>query len=310
MAMPSEALKNLHGIIPPLVTPLLDRDRLDNPGLERLIEHVLAGGVHGIFILGTTGEGPSLSYRLRRELITATCRFVNHRVPVLVGITDTSIEEAVSLARHAAEAQADAVVSSAPYYLPLVQEELAGYIRQLARETPLPLMLYNMPAMTKMVFEPETLRSLLDVQNVIGIKDSSGDLSYFSSIVEVAKARPEWRIFMGPELLLTEALRRGGHGGVNGGALIDPGLLVALYRAGCDRDQTLVAALESRLRNLGRIFEVGKAPSCGIAALKHALSLMGVCSEVPAMPLMRLGAIETSRVRAILEDLGIAMRRS
>src|SRR5512136_2166219 len=83
----------VRGIIPPLVTPLRERDTLDAAGLERLIEHVLSGGVHGLFILGTTGEGPSLSYRLRREVISRTCRQVANRVPVLVGITDTAFVE-------------------------------------------------------------------------------------------------------------------------------------------------------------------------------------------------------------------------
>ena len=80
----------LTGIVPPLVTPLRARDELDVAGLEKLIEHILAGGVSGLFILGTTGEGPSLSYRLRREFIGRVCRQVNNRVPVLVGITDTA----------------------------------------------------------------------------------------------------------------------------------------------------------------------------------------------------------------------------
>ena len=93
----------LRGIIPPLITPLVERDALDIGGLERLIEHVLAGGVHGLFILGTSGEGPSLSYRLRRDLMDRVCRQVVGRVPVLVGITDTAFVESVTLARHAAD---------------------------------------------------------------------------------------------------------------------------------------------------------------------------------------------------------------
>src|SRR5688500_15299138 len=104
----------MHGIIPPLVTPLIGRDEIDVAGLERLIEHVLAGGVHGLFILGTTGEAPSLSYRLRRELIERVCRQVKERVQVLVGITDTAFVESISLAGHAAECGATAVVLSTP----------------------------------------------------------------------------------------------------------------------------------------------------------------------------------------------------
>src|SRR5688572_818806 len=94
----------LRGIVPPMVTPLRDRDTLDVAGLERVIEHLLAGGVHALFILGTTGEAPSLSHRLRRELITRTCRQASNRVPVLVGITDTAFVESIEISRHAADA--------------------------------------------------------------------------------------------------------------------------------------------------------------------------------------------------------------
>jgi 4-hydroxy-tetrahydrodipicolinate synthase len=97
------------GIIPPLVTPLKSRDEIDRLGLERLVNHVISGGVHGIFILGTTGEAPSLSYRLRRELISLVTKQVAGRIPVLVGVTDTSYIETVELARHAHESGADAV---------------------------------------------------------------------------------------------------------------------------------------------------------------------------------------------------------
>src|ERR1051325_8062257 len=107
----------LTGIIPPLVTPLKDRDTLDARGLERVIEHVLAGGVHGLFLLGTTGEGTSLSYRLRHELVSSACWQVNGRVPLLVAVTDTSFIESVNLARHSAACGANALVVAPPYQM-------------------------------------------------------------------------------------------------------------------------------------------------------------------------------------------------
>ena len=107
----------LCGIVPPVVTPLLDRDTLDVAGLERVLEHILTGGVSGLFLLGTTGEAQGLSYRLRREVIERACRQVAGRVPVLVGITDTAFVESVGLARLAADSGADAVVVAPPYYI-------------------------------------------------------------------------------------------------------------------------------------------------------------------------------------------------
>src|SRR4051812_22625373 len=131
----------LTGIIPPMITPLRGRDELDVAGLERLIEHILAGGVNGLFILGTTGEGPSLSYRLRGELIERVCKQVRQRVPILVGITDTSFAESVTGPRGAGEPGADALVVPPPYYLPEAQPELQEYLEHLVPQLPLPLYL-------------------------------------------------------------------------------------------------------------------------------------------------------------------------
>lgn len=288
-----------------MVTPLLGRDQLDVAGFERLLERVIAGGVHGVFILGTTGEAPSLSYRLRREVIDRTCQFVRGRVPVIVGITDTSLVEAVNLARHAAAAGAQAVVTAAPYYFPTGQPELIDWIQQLVPELPLPVYLYNMPQMTKVTFEPETIRQLTQLTGIAGLKDSSGDLNYFQKLVEVAKARPDWRVFVGPELLLVETLRLGGHGGVNGGAQIDPGLLVGLYDATLRGDNATVERLQARLVQLGEIYRVGRHASTVIKGVKCALNLMGLCASELAEPLRAFNEPERRIVAERLTALGL-----
>jgi 2-dehydro-3-deoxy-D-pentonate aldolase len=286
-----------------MVTPLLGRDQLDVAGLERVLERVLAGGVHGVFILGTTGEAPSLSYRLRREVIDRTCQVVRGRVPVIVGITDTSVVEAINLARHAAAAGAQAVVTAAPYYFPEGQPELIDWAQRLVPDLPLPVYFYNMPQMTKVTFEPETIRQLTQLQNIAGLKDSSGDLKYYAKLVEVAKARPDWRVFVGPELLLVDTLRLGGHGGVNGGAQIDPGLLVGLYDATRRGDTATVERLQARLVQLGEVYKVGRHASTVIKGVKCALNLLGICSGELAEPLRAFNEPERARVRAVLESL-------
>jgi len=297
--------KPLRGIVPPLITPLLDRDTLNREGLERLIERVIVGGVHGLFILGTSGEAPSLSYRLRREVIALTCRQVRDRVPVLVGITDTSFVESVSLAHVAAEAGAQAVVSSSPYYFPAGQPELLEFIERLVPELPLPLFLYNMPQMTKTQFSRDTLRHVTHLDRIAGVKDSSGDLAYFDQLLDVARHRPDWGLFVGPERLLVETLRRGGHGGVNGGAQIEPRLFVDLYEAAIRRDDGRVAELQERLLSLGRIYQVGQHASTVIKGMKCALSLLGVCDDFMAEPFHRFREPERERVRQVLVELGL-----
>lgn len=293
-------LRPFRGIIPPLITPLTDRDTLDVEGLDRLLEHVIAGGVQGIFLLGTTGEAPSLSYRLRRELVTRACQGVRGRVPILVGITDTAFLESVALARHAADAGASAVVLSTPYYFPAGQTELLGYTQHIAAELPLPLVLYNMPSLTKVWFDVETLRQLASIDKVVGIKDSSGDLDYFGRLMTLRAQRPDWSIMIGPEAFLPQAMQLGGDGGVAGGANVFPTLFVACYQAAVAGDSTQVAAIGQTISDLQRIYDIGKYASRHIKATKCAASLLGLCDDFMAEPFHRFHPADRERVREIL----------
>jgi len=292
----------LRGIIPPLVTPLKDRDALDVPGLERVIRHALAGGVHGLFLLGTTGEGPSLSHRLRRELIERSCKLVNGRVPLLFGITDTSFVESVNLARAAAEAGADAVVLSPPYYMPEGQPELREYLEHLLPELPLPLFLYNMPPLTKVPFELDVVRWALDQPRIVGMKDSSGSMVYFNRAREATRARAGWSLLIGPEELLAEAVLLGGHGGVCASANIFPRLYVELYAAAQRGDLPRVRALHTvTMRVAEEVYRVGQHPSAVIKGVKCALSCLGLCDDFMAEPFHRFGEPERRRIQAALK---------
>src|SRR5450432_3413644 len=170
------------GLICPMATPLATATQLDVAGVERLVPHLIDGGVHALFILGTTGEGPSLSYAVRRQLIERVTRLAGPAMPVLVAITDTSRDESLALANFAADHGASAVVLAAPYYFPMTQQDLLGYVTRLAGDLPLPLFLYNMPSHTKVSFAPDTVRQLTELPNLHGFKDSSGDLQYFQKV--------------------------------------------------------------------------------------------------------------------------------
>ena len=167
----------LKGVIPPMVTPLLDNKTLDINGLEKLVEFLISGGVHGLFVLGTTGEGPSLGLHLRKELIKRTAGMVDGRIPVLAGITDTSFDSSLELAEYAAGCGVDAVVIAPPYYIPITQEEMAYYIENLAPKLPLPFLMYDIPACTRLHMSVETIKVAKELGS-IGIKDSSGDISF------------------------------------------------------------------------------------------------------------------------------------
>ena len=295
----------LHGIIPPLVTPLSRRDELDREGLARLVERLIDGGVSGVFLLGTTGEAPSLSYRLRRELIRETIRLIDGRTQVLVGVTDTAFVETVNMAVHAADCGADAVVLTTPYYFPAGQTELTSYIRNLASELPLPLVLYNMPQLTKVWFEFETIKKLTDIESIVGIKDSSGDLEYFGKLCELKSVRPDWSVMIGPEAMLGEAMAAGGDGGVAGGANVLPKLFVDRYKALAAGDQIKADAAQEQINMFQQIYDVGKYASRHIKATKCALSLLGICDDLPADPFHRFREPERKKVAEILVKMNV-----
>lgn len=133
---------------------------MDVQGLDNLIEHVIEGGVHGVFILGTTGEAQSLSFDLRAQMVVETAKLLKARLPLLVGISDTSVSDSCRLAQIAKENGADAVVSAPPYYYATGQAELAEFYETLIPQLPLPIYLYNMPTHTKVSFAPETIKRI------------------------------------------------------------------------------------------------------------------------------------------------------
>ena len=295
----------LRGIIPPLATPLTARDRLDLAGLERLVERTISGGVHGLFVLGTTGEAAALSLRVRRELVERVVEQVGGRVPVLVGVSDTSLAESLAAAEHAAEAGADAVVATSPYYLPLEQPELFDFFRAIHDESPLPLYLYNMPGLTKTWISPEVIREAMQLPNVHGLKDSSGDLAYFREAAAELHRRPDWSLLVGSELLMVDALSLGGHGCVSGGANVHPRLFVDLYEAAVRADQPAVERLQGQWNQLAVIYNDGQYGSCAIRGIKCGLALLGICDERMATPFRPVRDEQRAVIAAALKELGL-----
>jgi 4-hydroxy-tetrahydrodipicolinate synthase len=280
--------KKLRGIVPPLVTPLLDNTTLDIDGLERLIEHVVSGGVHGIFILGTTGEGPSLSIDLKKEMIKQTARILNKRLPLLVGISDTSIVESIRLSEFSCESGADAVVSAPPYYFTTAQPELAEFYESLIPQLELPLYLYNMPGMTKMSFAPETVKRIAESEKVIGFKDSSANGTYFQKVMYEMRAHKDFSIFIGPEEMMAELVLMGADGGVNGGANLFPKLYVELYSAASCGNVEEVKRLQLKVMQISAtIYNAGSYGSSFLKGIKCSLSVLGICNDFMASPFNR-----------------------
>lgn len=296
----------LRGIVPPLVTPLLDNNTLDVEGLERLIEHVIAGGVQGIFILGTTGEAQSLSFNLRCEMIMQTTRILKKRLPLLVGISDTSVADSISLAKVAEESGADAVVSAPPYYYATGQAELAEFYEQLIPQLPLPIYLYNMPTHTKVSFAPITIRRIAENPKVIGFKDSSANGGYFQSVMYEFRDRPEFSIFVGPEEMMAEVVLMGAHGGVNGGANMFPKLYVDLYNAAASKNIEKVHELQTKVMQISTtIYSVGSYGSSYLKGVKAGLSVLGICNDFLASPFSKFDEEHKEKIRLAIKNLNL-----
>lgn len=293
---------HLKGIIPPIITPLTADSKLDENGLERLIEHLISGGVHGIFLLGSNGEAPSLTYALRKEMVTKACEYIDHRVPVLVGITDSSFEGSIEIAKHAKIAGADAVVIAPPYYFPISQNEMIDYLESLIPEVPLPFMMYNMPSCTKLQLSLETVNRAKEL-GAIGIKDSSGDMDYLHSLIEEFKDTPEFSIIVGTESFLPETIKRGGHGAVAGGANFYPKLFVDMYNASVAHNLDAIAKLDEKVKYIyDTIYSVGKYESRITKGIKCALSVMGICNDDMALPLRKFETREREEIKKHIEQ--------
>jgi 4-hydroxy-tetrahydrodipicolinate synthase len=297
----------LKGIIPPVITPLLDNNTIDVKGLESLIEHLITGGVHGLFMLGTTGEATSLSYELRKELIKRTSELVNHRVPVVVGITDTALHGALLIADYTADMGLDGLVVAPPYYLPIAQEEMRDYLENLVPKLRLPFLMYDMPGCTKLHMSIETIKRAKEL-GAIGVKDSSGDMSYLYSLIQEFKSSPDFSIIAGTELFLPDTILNGGHGAVAGGANVFPKLFVDLYDASVNRDLDRIALLRDKVMMINStIYNVGKHSSRIVKGIKCALSVMGICDDYMALPLRRHGKEERKRIAQYVEQLKLIM---
>jgi len=269
-----------------------------------LVNHLVQGGVHGIFILGTTGESTSLPYPIRHRLVEETCNLVQKRIPILVGITDTAVSESLKLAQTAQYSGASALVAAPPYYFSLGQPELIEYYEFLADRLPLPLFLYNMPSHTKINIEPETVKELAKHENIIGLKDSSGSTAYFNKLLFHMKDDPDFSLFVGPEEIMAETVLLGGNGGVNGGANMFPELYVDLYNAAVAGDIEEVRKLHAMVMSISAgLYSLGQFGSSYLKGLKCALNLLGICNDYMSSPLHMFRKEEKSQLALNLAEI-------
>ena len=218
----------IHGIIPPVATPMRDNEDLDLPRFKWFLDHLIGHGVHGVFVLGTNSEFYALDEREKQEVIATAVAHVNKRVPVYAGTGAETTREAVRLTRMADREGVDGISVITPYFVSPSQQEIFDHYRRIAEATKLPVLLYNNPSTCGgLKIDVQTVARLAEIPNICGVKDSSGDLQNTVEYIRVAPER--FAVMMGRDTLILPALMMGATGAVPATGNIAPHLLVEIY---------------------------------------------------------------------------------
>ena len=297
-------VRDLHGVLPALVTPMTSKGMVDEPAIGRLVEHVIAGGVHGVLPLGSTGESASLDETGRRRMLGATVKAVGGRVPVICGVAQSNLAAAVAEVRAAKELGASAALVAPPYYYPMDQPTVARFYRELAAQVSLPVLVYNIPQFTKVAIAPATMAQLAREGVVAGTKDSSRDFEYFEQVCAATEDMADFRVFTGSDTMLLASLAMGGAGTICGAGNVAPAWVVRVYDLFKSGDWNAARLEQNRLLELVLSLRAGVFP----AAIKAGLSMMGICEPWPAVPVAPLDEFATSELRNRLEAWGLLVR--
>ncbi len=296
----------LRGVVPPIVTPLNPDFSLDLESLTRAIGHLLTGGVHGLFFLGSTGEVAFHDRAARRRILEHAVKIVDGRVPVLAGAVDPATDRVIANARDAAAIGADAVVVTAPFYARTSQSEIIDHFRAVAAASPVPVVAYDIPVCVHSKLERASVAALASEGVIVGLKDSSGDAGNLRYVLGDLRDTKVWCL-TGGELAVDGELLMGVHGVVPGLGNVDPSGYVRLYDAAMRGDWERARREQQRLC---RLFEITKVAlsrisvgAGGYGGFKTAMVLQGIIAHnTTARPQQPLDAGETEAVRAILRE--------
>ncbi|MBO9626716.1 MAG: dihydrodipicolinate synthase family protein [Microbacterium sp.] len=285
----------LEGTIPPVIAPLAEDRTVDVAGVRRVTEHLLAGGVDGLFVLGSCGEGPTLRRSVADALVAEYVRAADGRVPVLAGVGETSTERAIEALRAAEDAGASGIVAMAPmYFLADGDGEVIRHLEAVAAATTLPVVVYNIPHLTGHPITPAALAAVAAIDNVVALKESSGIWEIYEPLARTASASG-LAVFQGAESLIARSIAAGADGAVPGIANVAPGLAVELVRAARARDAS-ADDLQARLDAVCDLYSSG----FWLASLKYAVSVLGLAAPTAGAALPGLAPEGERRVRDIV----------
>lgn len=287
------------GIIPAMITPLTGQEEIDTVALRRLVNFLVEGGVHGLFAVGSQGEAFALSPAEKKCVVEIVVDETRGRVPVYAGTGAVTTRETIALTQMAEKAGADAVSLITPYFISPSADELYEHYVAIARSTRLPIILYPNPARTGVHLSADLVARLAKVSNIIGIKDSSGDLTL--TLEYIRRTGPGFHVLMGRDTLIYAALACGGAGAIAATANVAPRLVVEIYEAFKAGDLDRARQAQARLAPLRIAFEMGTFP----VVIKEALALMGICSGKAKAPIKPLSESRRQDLAQVLQEMGI-----
>ena len=289
------------GIIPAMVTPLDDQGRINEGALRKLTNHLIDGGVHGLFPVGSQGEFFSLIFEQKKEAIRIVVDETRDRVPVYAGTGAVTTREAIETTKMAQDLGVSAVSAITPYFLVPSQRELIAHYTAVAKACPkLPILLYSNPDRTQVPFPTSTVLELAAVENIVGIKDSSGDMSLTAEYIRLTRGM-DFHVLMGRDTLIYAALCYGAKGSICATGNVDPRVPVEIYEAFLAGDHRRALEAQYRLAPLRIAFGLGTFP----VVIKEALNLIGIEAGPAVPPVGPMTRENREKLRKILVEMGL-----
>ncbi len=289
------------GIIPALATPMNDDESINEKGLKELIDFVIKGGVYGIFVSGSQGESFSMTMDEKKRVIATSIEASDGRVPIYAGTGTITTSQAVQLTKMARELGADAVSVTTPYFIKPSQKELIDYYKAVSDSAEdMPVLLYSNPMRTGVLIDVDTVVKLSELDNIIGMKDSSGDIVQTSAYIEATKDK-DFSVLVGNDACIFPALLSGAKGAVAATANVAPRLIVELYNAVKTNNIVLARELHYKLLPIRRAFSMGTFP----VVIKEALNLMGIPVGPARKPIQPLSSEKREELKDIMRKAGL-----
>lgn len=275
---------NIKGIITALVTPIDKNEDINYEETTRLVEYLIENKVNGLFILGTNGEGHALSDKKALSFANHVVHIVNGRIPIIAGVSKNATNTTVSFAQQMKSTGVDALSVLAPSFIPNTQEELLYHYTTISNQVDLPIYIYNMPSKTGVNVAAETLKKLSDLENIAGIKDSSGSFENMKEYMDITKDKPNFSVFSGSDSKILDVLEYGGAGGVTSISNALPSIMVGIYDHWKQGDKEKARHLQNSIEEFRSIVKKGTIPSILKAYLNENQFLVGPAIKPVAQP--------------------------